>query len=84
MTLCCLATIVSSIPFLALGFWPIAGFFGLDFLGALHRVPSEFPPGESFEQLELTRSIPGPPGRLIAASEGMAVQSALDPPRARG
>ena len=54
MTLCCLATIVSSIPFLALGFWPIAGFFGLDFLALYIAFRVNFRHGESFEQLELT------------------------------
>jgi len=54
MTLCCLATIVSSIPFVALGFWPIAGFFGLDFLALYIAFRVNFRHGESFEQLELT------------------------------
>lgn len=32
MTLCCLATIVASVPFAVMGAWPVAGFFGLDLL----------------------------------------------------
>jgi uncharacterized membrane protein len=54
MTLCCLATIISSIPFLALGFWPVAGFFGLDLLALYMAFRINFRRGESFEQLELT------------------------------
>ena len=33
MTLVCLASVISSLPFVLLGAWPVAGFFGLDFLG---------------------------------------------------
>jgi uncharacterized membrane protein len=54
MTLCCLATIVSSIPFVALGFWPIAGFFGLDFLALYIAFRVNYRHGQGFEQLELT------------------------------
>src|SRR3954447_612818 len=54
MTLFCLATIVSSIPFVALGFWPVAGFFGLDFLALYIAFRVNFRHGEAFEQLELT------------------------------
>ncbi|HEY8381388.1 MAG TPA: DUF2244 domain-containing protein [Microvirga sp.] len=54
MTLCCLATIVASIPFLVLGFWPVAGFFGLDFLALYIAFQVNFREGRSFEELELT------------------------------
>jgi uncharacterized membrane protein len=30
LTLCCLATVAASVPFIVLGAWPVAGFFGLD------------------------------------------------------
>jgi uncharacterized membrane protein len=54
MTLCCLATIASSIPFLALGFWPIAGFFGLDCLALYIAFRVNDRQGRSFEELILT------------------------------
>jgi uncharacterized membrane protein len=54
LTLCCLATIVSSIPFVALGFWPVAGFFGLDLLALVIAFRVNIRRGEAFEQLELT------------------------------
>lgn len=54
MTLCCLATIGASIPFVVLGFWPVAGFFGLDFLALYIAFRVNFRDGRSFEELELT------------------------------
>jgi uncharacterized membrane protein len=54
MTLCCLATLVASIPFVVLGFWPVAGFFGLDFLALYIAFRVNFRDGRSFEELELT------------------------------
>ena len=54
MTLCCLATIVASIPFLVLGFWPVAGFFGLDFLALFIAFRVNFRAGRSFEEVVLT------------------------------
>ncbi len=32
MTLVCLSSVISSIPFVVLGAWPVAGFFGIDVL----------------------------------------------------
>ena len=55
MTLCCLATVVASIPFVVLGFWPVAGFFGLDVLALYLAFRINFRAGQSFEELELTR-----------------------------
>jgi uncharacterized membrane protein len=54
MTLCCLASVVASIPFLVLGFWPVAGLFGLDFLALYIAFRVNFRSGESFEELTLT------------------------------
>ena len=54
MTLCCLASLLASIPFLMLGFWPVAGFFGLDFLALYIALRVSFRTGESFEELILT------------------------------
>ena len=50
MTLVCLASIVSSIPFMVLGAWPVAGFFGLDVARAVHRLPGQFPAARAFER----------------------------------
>src|SRR5215212_2125717 len=54
LTLCCVATIVSSIPFVALGFWPVAGFFGLDLLALYIAFRVNIRRGDAFEQIELT------------------------------
>ncbi len=54
MTLCCLATVVASIPFLVLGFWPVAGFFGLDLLALFVAFRVNFREGRSFEEVVLT------------------------------
>lgn len=54
MSLVCLATIVASIPFLALGFWPIAGLFGLDVVALYIAFRVNFRHGLSFEEVELT------------------------------
>ena len=39
----CGATTALSVPFYLMGAWPIVGFFGLDVLGDLFRVPRQFP-----------------------------------------
>jgi uncharacterized membrane protein len=54
LTLCCVASLVSSIPFLVLGLWPVAGFFGLDFLALYVALRVNVRRGESFEELILT------------------------------
>jgi uncharacterized membrane protein len=54
MTLCCLATVISSIPFVALGFWPVVGFFGLDFFALYIAFRVNFRQGDAFEELVLT------------------------------
>jgi uncharacterized membrane protein len=54
MTLCCLATLVASIPFVVLGFWPVAGFFGLDMLALYIAFRVNFRRGDAFEELVLT------------------------------
>ena len=55
MTLCCIALVVASIPFVALGFWPVAGLLGLDVLALYVAFRVNFRSGRSFEELELTR-----------------------------
>jgi uncharacterized membrane protein len=54
MTLCCLATVFASIPFVVLGFWPVAGFFGLDLLALFIAFRVNFRDGRSVEEVILT------------------------------
>jgi uncharacterized membrane protein len=54
MVLVCLVSVVASLPFLIMGFWPVAGFFGLDFLGLYIAFRVSYRRGEAFELLELT------------------------------
>ncbi|MBM1171487.1 DUF2244 domain-containing protein [Microvirga arabica] len=54
MMLVCLTSLVASIPFVVMGFWPVAGFFGLDFLGLYIAFRVSYRQGDAFELLELT------------------------------
>jgi uncharacterized membrane protein len=54
MTLFCLATIAVSIPFVVLGFWPVAGFFGLDLVALYIAFRINFRHGRSREHVILT------------------------------
>ncbi|MCC2652407.1 MAG: hypothetical protein K0Q60_2570 [Microvirga sp.] len=54
MVLVCLTSLVASIPFVVMGFWPVAGFFGLDFLGLYIAFRVSYRQGDAFELLELT------------------------------
>ncbi|HEV2566727.1 MAG TPA: DUF2244 domain-containing protein [Microvirga sp.] len=54
MALVCLVSLVASLPFVIMGFWPVAGFFGLDFLGLYIAFRVSYRQGEAFEFLELT------------------------------
>lgn len=54
MTLCCLAMVASSIPFIALGFWPVGGFLGLDLLGLYIAFRVNYRRGRSFEEVVVT------------------------------
>jgi len=54
MTLCCLAMVGASIPFIVLGFWPVGGFFGLDFLALYVAFRVNYSRGRSFEEVVLT------------------------------
>lgn len=54
MTLCCAAAVVSSIPFVALGFWPVGGFFGLDLLALYIAFRVNYRRGRSFEEVVVT------------------------------
>lgn len=54
MTLVCLASIVSSIPFMILGAWPVAGFVGLDVLALFIAFRVNFAEKRGFEQVVVT------------------------------
>ncbi|HKG76206.1 MAG TPA: DUF2244 domain-containing protein [Beijerinckiaceae bacterium] len=54
MTLCCLAMVVASVPFIVLGFWPVSGFFGLDLLALYIAFRVNYRRGRSFEEVVLT------------------------------
>ncbi|WP_134496927.1 DUF2244 domain-containing protein [Microvirga pakistanensis] len=54
MILVCLISVVASLPFVIMGFWPVAGFFGLDFLGLFIAFRISYRQGRAFELLELT------------------------------
>ena len=54
MVLLCAASIIVSLPFVILGFWPVVGFFGLDFLGLYIAFKVSYRQGLAFEIVELT------------------------------
>jgi uncharacterized membrane protein len=54
MTLVCIASIVSSLPFVIMGAWPVAGFFGLDLLALYIAFRINFARAGAFEQVILT------------------------------
>lgn len=54
MGLAALAAAVLSLRFIALGFWPVSGFFGLDLLGLYVAFRVSYGRGRSFEEVVLT------------------------------
>jgi uncharacterized membrane protein len=54
MMLVCAVSVVASLPFIIMGFWPVAGFFGLDFLGLYIAFRVSYRQGQAFELIELT------------------------------
>jgi uncharacterized membrane protein len=54
MTLCCLATIGASVPFVVLGFWPVGGFFALDLIALYVAFRVNYRRAKSFEEVVLT------------------------------
>lgn len=54
MTLVCLASVVSSIPFVVLGAWPVAGFFGIDVLALFIAFKLNFRAARAFERIIVT------------------------------
>jgi uncharacterized membrane protein len=55
MTLICIATIISSLPFVILGAWPVAGFFGLDLVALYVAFRINFRQAKAFEEIIVTR-----------------------------
>ncbi|QEL24443.1 DUF2244 domain-containing protein [Bosea sp. F3-2] len=54
MTLVSLASVISSIPFVVLGAWPVAGFFGLDVLALFIAFHVNFRHARAFERIVVT------------------------------
>lgn len=54
MTLVCLASMVASIPFVVLGAWPVAGFFGIDALALFIAFRLNFRAARAFERIIVT------------------------------
>ncbi|KPF70658.1 hypothetical protein IP69_08970 [Bosea sp. AAP35] len=54
MTLVCLAAIASSIPFMVLGAWPVAGFMGLDVVALFIAFQVNFRHARAFERIVVT------------------------------
>lgn len=54
MTLVCLTSIAASIPFMVLGAWPVAGFFGLDVLALFIAFKVNFNAARAFERIIVT------------------------------
>ncbi|MEN5083129.1 DUF2244 domain-containing protein [Bosea sp. TWI1241] len=54
MTLVCLAAVISSLPFVILGAWPVAGFFGLDILALFIAFKVNFGAARAFERIVVT------------------------------
>lgn len=54
MTLVSLASVASSIPFVVLGAWPVAGFFGLDALALFIAFHANFRHARAFERIVVT------------------------------
>lgn len=54
MTLVCLSSVISSVPFVVLGAWPVAGFFGLDVLALFIAFHVNFRHARAFERVVVT------------------------------
>jgi uncharacterized membrane protein len=54
MTLVCIATVISSIPFMVAGAWPVAGFFGLDLVALYIAFRVNFRDARGFEEVMVT------------------------------
>jgi uncharacterized membrane protein len=54
MTLVCLTSVAASVPFVVLGAWPVAGFFGLDILALFIAFKVNFNAARAFERIVVT------------------------------
>jgi uncharacterized membrane protein len=54
LTLCCIATVVSTIPFVVLGAWPVAFFFVIDLIAIFIAFRVNFRTARSVEEVILT------------------------------
>lgn len=54
MVLVALASVVASIPFIVLGFWPVAGFYGLDVLLLYFAFRTNFEAAKAYEEVRVS------------------------------
>ncbi|KQP50208.1 DUF2244 domain-containing protein [Methylobacterium sp. Leaf108] len=54
MLACCLVSAVVSVKMMQAGFWPVAGFFGLDMLALFIALKVSFRRGRSFEEVMIS------------------------------
>lgn len=54
MAACCLVSLVTSIACVRAGFWPVAGFFGLDMVALYVALKVSFRRGRSFEEVMIS------------------------------
>ncbi|HEV7327142.1 MAG TPA: DUF2244 domain-containing protein [Bosea sp. (in: a-proteobacteria)] len=54
MTLVCMTSVAASIPFMVLGAWPVAGFFGLDIIALFIAFKVNFNAARAFERIVVT------------------------------
>jgi uncharacterized membrane protein len=54
MVLVALASLVASIPFIVLGFWPVAGFYGLDILLLYFAFRANFTAAKAYEEVRVS------------------------------
>ncbi|KRE24348.1 hypothetical protein ASE66_03685 [Bosea sp. Root483D1] len=54
MTLVCVISVAASIPFMVLGAWPVAGFFGLDIVAIFIAFKANFNAARAFERIVVT------------------------------
>ena len=54
MVLVVVASLVASIPFIVLGFWPVAGFYGLDILLLYFAFRANFAAAKAYEEVRVS------------------------------
>ncbi len=54
MAFCCAVSLVTSIACVQAGYWPVAGFFGLDMLALYAALKASFRRGRSFEEVMIS------------------------------